>query len=379
MSNYGLEVIDVRKRKLIREVKGKKGQQLNQREVNAISEGTVEGLLLFDVDTSGFKTNLTYNTEGLIPLSEFLHLQGMNRRLFVVLLRHIALILKGIEKNRFSKDLLMWTAQAVYIDPSTWRVYMMYVPLQPFESTGNLKSFLLEAVAQCNFEAGEDIGYVQMLVQDLNSVTAYTVGMLESYCDKVAEALLQQKGDTNRSGLCPACGSKVNTSEEICPFCGKRLLSRSTNTAHKNTPTIDSEFWPETVKKSETDAERQKRSDISVNKDENGVVTVFRGSQRMAQSVWLEDCSREGKIIINKFPFRVGKMEGVTDYRIFNNNVSRKHADIIKDQGKFYVVDLGSTNGTYLNGRRTQPGVKELLNDGSIIRFANEEFKFHID
>ena len=72
-------------------------------------------------------------------------------------------------------------------------------------------------------------------------------------------------------------------------------------------------------------------------------------------------------------------MEGVADYRIFNNNVSRKHADIIKDQGKFYVVDLDSTNGTYLNGRRTQPGVKELLKDGSIIRFANEEFKFHID
>lgn len=379
MSKYGLEVIDVRKRKLIREVKGKKGQQLNQREVNAISEGTVEGLLLFEVSTSGFKTNLTYNTEGLIPLCDFLQLQGMNRRLFVVLLRHIALILKGIEKNRFSKDLLMWTLQTVYVAPSTWRVYMMYVPLQPFETAGNMKSLLLEIIAQCTFEPGEDIEYVQSLVQDLNSVTAYTVGMLESYCDKVAEALLQQKGNTNRSGLCLACGSKVIASEETCPFCGKRVLSRSTNASTKNTPAIDSEFWPETAKKLEADAERQKRSDISVNEDENGVVTVFRGSQRMAQSVWLEDCSREGKIIINKFPFRVGKMEGVTDYRIFNNNVSRKHADIIKDQGKFYVVDLDSTNGTYLNGRRTQPGVKELLKDGSIIRFANEEFKFHID
>ena len=367
------------KRKLIEVVKGKKGQHLNQREVNAISEGTVEGLLLFEVSTSGFKTNLTYNTEGLIPLCDFLQLQGMNRRLFVVLLRHIALILKGIEKNRFSKDLLMWTLQAVFVDPSTWRVYMIYVPLQPFETTGNMKSLLLEIIAQCNFEPGEDIEYVQNLVQDLNGVTAYTVGMLESYCDKVAEALFQQKCNTNRNGLCPACGSKVDVSEEICPFCGKRVLSRSTKDSPKNTPSIGSEFWPKTAKKSETDTERQKRSDISVNEDENGVVTVFRGSQRMVQSVWLEDCLREGKIIINKFPFRVGKMEGVTDYRIFNNNVSRKHADIIKEQGRYYIVDLASTNGTYLDGRRIQPGVKEPLNDGTMLKLADAKFKFHID
>lgn len=360
-------------------IKGKKGQHLNQREANAISEGMVEGILLFEVSTSGFKTNLIYNTEGLIPLCDFLQLQGMNRRLFVVLLRNIVLILKGIEKNRFSKDLLMWTAQSVYIDPSTWRVYMMYVPLQPFESTGNLKSFLLEAVAQCNFEAGEDIGYVQMLVQDLNSVTAYTVGMLETYCDKVAEALLQQKGNTDRSGLCPACGSKVNVSEEICPFCGKRILPRATNASSKNTLAIDSEFWPETAKKSEADAEGHNHSNISVNEDENGVVTVFRGSQRIVQSVWLEDCARDGKIYITKFPFRIGKMEGVTDFRIFNNTVSRKHADILKEQGQYYICDLGSTNGTYLCGKRIQPGVKEQLTDGMIIEFANSKFKVHID
>lgn len=366
-------------KKAITVIKGKKGQHLNQREVNAISDGAVDGLLLFDVNTTGFKTNLTYNTEGLILLSEFLHLQGMNRRLFVILLRNITLILKGIEKNRFSKDLLMWTIQTVYVDPSTWHVYMMYVPLQPFETAGNMKSLLLEIIAQCNFDSEEDIEYVQILVQELNSVTAYTVGMLESYCDKVAEALLQQKGNTNRSGLCPACGSKVNASEEICPFCGKRILSRSSNVSQENTPVIDTEFWPETAKKSEADAEGQKRSDISINEDENGVVTVFRGSQRIVQSVWLEDCTQDGKIYITKLPFRIGKMEGVTDFRIFNNMVSRKHADILKEQGQYYICDLGSTNGTYLCGKRIQPGVKELLSDGMIIEFANSKFKIHID
>lgn len=369
----------MKKGRIINTIKGTKGQHLNQREVKLICDGAVEGVLQFDIQVKNKNVVLSYDVGGLVMLCDFLRMTNMSKRLFVILLRNIMIILKCIEDNRFSKDLLMWSLQSTYVDPSTWHVYMMYVPLQPFETMGSLKSFILETISQCNFEPGEDIEYVQILVQDVNSVTAYTVGMLETYCDKVAEALLQQKGNTDRSGLCPACGSKVNVSEEICPFCGKRILSRPMNASPKNTPAIDSEFWPEAAKRSAADAERQKRSDISVNEDENGVVTVFRGSQRIVQSVWLEDCSQDGKVFITKFPFRIGKMEGVTDFRIFNNTVSRKHADILKEQGRYYICDLGSTNGTYLCGKRIQPGVKEPLTDGMIIEFANSKFKIHID
>ena len=124
----------MKNRKRLSIIKGNKGQHLNQREVNAISAGAVEGLILIDVIDRGHKISLTYNTEGLVPYSEFLHHNSMNRRMFVVLLRNILLVLKGIEMNRFSKDLLMLTTQSTYVDPSTWQVYMMYVPLQPFEA-----------------------------------------------------------------------------------------------------------------------------------------------------------------------------------------------------------------------------------------------------
>ena len=53
--------------------------------------------------------------------------------------------------------------------------------------------------------------------------------------------------------------------------------------------------------------------------------------------------------------------------------------DILKEQGQYYICDLGSTNGTYLCGKRIQPGVKEQLTDGMIIEFANSKFKVHID
>jgi pSer/pThr/pTyr-binding forkhead associated (FHA) protein len=49
--------------------------------------------------------------------------------------------------------------------------------------------------------------------------------------------------------------------------------------------------------------------------------------------------------------------------------VSRKHAEIYVDEGKLYIRDVGSKNGTYVNGERlaTQPVV---LADGDQIAFS---------
>jgi len=58
-----------------------------------------------------------------------------------------------------------------------------------------------------------------------------------------------------------------------------------------------------------------------------------------------------------------------------DNEVSRRHA-IIQAQGEleFWLVDLGSANGTYVNGRRISHSVR--LHNGDIIRIASHELEF---
>ena len=256
----------------------------------------------------------------------------------------------------------------------------MYVPLQPFETEGSLRSFLLELVAACNFPPAEDITYVQELVHDVNSVTAYTTRMLEVYCDKASAQLLQQKTAEQSPVRCSACGSKLNPEEAVCPFCGRQRMVCISVSSNRGEEQTDFSFPPSGAESRQTQPQRPVPAGIiQIHEDENGVVTVFRGSQHKVLAVWLEDLANPEKIYVNKFPFRIGKMEGVTDYRIQNSAVSRKHADIIKEQGQYFVMDLGSTNGTYLGGRRIQTGIKELLSDGAIVRFANAEYKVHID
>lgn len=47
----------------------------------------------------------------------------------------------------------------------------------------------------------------------------------------------------------------------------------------------------------------------------------------------------------------IGRVPG-NDIVLPGNNVSKRHSRVVRQDGRFFVVDLKSTNGTYLNGRR---------------------------
>jgi pSer/pThr/pTyr-binding forkhead associated (FHA) protein len=56
--------------------------------------------------------------------------------------------------------------------------------------------------------------------------------------------------------------------------------------------------------------------------------------------------------------------------------VSGAHAIVEQDNGRFYLVDLGSTNGTRLNGRRIAPNHPEPLSDGDEVLLGQTPFTF---
>ncbi|HEY6333386.1 MAG TPA: FHA domain-containing protein, partial [Blastocatellia bacterium] len=59
--------------------------------------------------------------------------------------------------------------------------------------------------------------------------------------------------------------------------------------------------------------------------------------------------------------------------------VSRRHARIISQNGQYFIEDLGSTNGTFVNrGRRLLPGHRHLLQSGDEIIVGKTFLKFYI-
>lgn len=58
-------------------------------------------------------------------------------------------------------------------------------------------------------------------------------------------------------------------------------------------------------------------------------------------------------------------------------HVSRQHAVVSYRDGIFMISDLGSANGTFVNGERLVQGVQKPVFENDEIRFGAERFLFH--
>jgi hypothetical protein len=56
----------------------------------------------------------------------------------------------------------------------------------------------------------------------------------------------------------------------------------------------------------------------------------------------------------------------------WDDAISRKHAHVFRQSAQFYVEDLGSTNGTKVNGILLVPGSPQQLHDGDLINVGSK-------
>jgi pilus assembly protein CpaF len=64
-----------------------------------------------------------------------------------------------------------------------------------------------------------------------------------------------------------------------------------------------------------------------------------------------EKGGKSQKLQFNKNEITVGRVQG-NDIVLPKGNVSKRHSKIVLKEGKFIIVDLKSTNGTYVNGHK---------------------------
>ncbi len=83
----------------------------------------------------------------------------------------------------------------------------------------------------------------------------------------------------------------------------------------------------------------------------------------------------ESDIALNTFPFLVGTDKNRVDGVLLARTVSHIHAKLDLRDGKLYVEDFNSTNGTYVNHTLLPMSTPTFLAEGDRVVFATEEYE----
>lgn len=99
------------------------------------------------------------------------------------------------------------------------------------------------------------------------------------------------------------------------------------------------------------------------------------GPDRQVSVMKLEQICDEGVprlILLEKDSYTLGR-SSKADIPLESSELSRKHVLFRRENGSFSVLDLGSTNGVYLNGTRVHGA---QLYHGDLIQLGDLVFRF---
>lgn len=74
----------------------------------------------------------------------------------------------------------------------------------------------------------------------------------------------------------------------------------------------------------------------------------------------------EKNLVLDRFPYIIGKNSSLVDGILLAQTVSRVHARILQENDTLFLEDHNSTNGTYLNGHLIPMNTRMPLQEGDL-------------
>ena len=94
----------------------------------------------------------------------------------------------------------------------------------------------------------------------------------------------------------------------------------------------------------------------------------------MNNARWFLKKITDGQEVEVQANLSVGRLEG-SGLQLKERSASSRHAELSFADGALFVTDLGSTNGTFINGTQLAAKTRTKVNAGDRIRFDTEEFE----
>lgn len=104
--------------------------------------------------------------------------------------------------------------------------------------------------------------------------------------------------------------------------------------------------------------------------------TLLISQSELIQKRRLVSLMDRKEILVDYFPFLIGKNKGLVDMCLNEPSVSRLHAKLEREGTEYYITDLNSTNGTKINGALLGANERKQIQIGDELDFAGILFRF---
>lgn len=399
----GKIVFDKRKDKITIINKLAYPESVNERVYSAVSSGIYEGFMPVNMKQKRNETSLECIIQGYITLNEYFG-GTVTKRMFLNFVYEIIRYIKICEKNLLNANNLDLQSDRIFIDPYSKSVKCIYWPIVNNQRANPVDIFLKQLPYDIFFNPNEDCDYIKIYENFFDGIKPFSIKNFErmilelqgkkmnNICsapsgplfstskDDENEEKKKEQGIKNKNieydpfakmdfvvqlhndekktsfirCFCESCGTEVVKGSNFCPNCGTRIQS----VENDDVSSLDT---------------------IIVSEESAGTTLLGYKEEVETNFPTIVRKKTGERFTVNKLSYRIGKKRELCDLYVSDNKyISRNHADILTIGDRYYIIDRGSTNKTYINDKVIPAEQKIEIFSGTRIRLGNEDFVFSI-
>jgi hypothetical protein len=325
--------VSIKKSTVTAMMKAGRKERINETELSQLARIKPCGIMHV---TKTKKDSVIYTCPANINLTDRLK-KAISKYDFFFMIEQIVIMVEDVYNNGLNVNSVRFNMDDVYINEMTKEMYFIYFPIVGGQESADIVGFIENIIYTMTPVINEDTNYISRFMYYVRSFHGFNGNAIEKYISREERAVVN------------VLKNKAVTMQQTMQ---QQIMQQVMQGSMDGTTVL---------------------SDDSI--------SIQQMQQMQPVNYHFASLTRQvtgEKIELGKPSFVLGKNPEKSDYAVAGNtNISRIHAVITTRNGRYYVMDQNSTNGTFINGRIIKAGQETEILPGDCLMLANEEFIFN--
>lgn len=325
--------VSIKKSTVTAMMKAGRKERINETELSQLARIKPCGIMHV---TKTKKDSVIYTCPANINLTDRLK-KAISKYDFFFMIEQIVIMVEDVYNNGLNVNSVRFNMDDVYINEMTKEMNFIYFPIVGGQESADIVGFIENIIYTMTPVINEDTNYISRFMYYVRSFHGFNGNAIEKYISREERAVVN------------VLKNKAVTMQQ----------------------TMQQQIMQQVM---------QGSMDGTTVLSDDGI-SVQQIQQMQPVNYHFASLTRQvtgEKIELGKPSFVLGKNPEKSDYAVADNtNISRVHAVITMRNGRYYVMDQNSTNGTFINGRIIKAGQETEILPGDCLMLANEEFIFN--